>query len=329
MTNQEHILIAILDWGLGHASRCVPLIRAWRAAGKRVTVASAGSALAFLRASIAADQFLELPAYKVRYPTRSMVWNLAWQSPRLWRVMSAEHKQLKKHLSTVKVDRIVSDCRFGCWHPQVESVWLAHQLQIQHSQPWLAVAANRAYHTFLTSRFDQVWVPDMEGENSLGGQLSQPIRGLPHRYLGPLSRFAETPVQKKLPSTYQWLALLSGPEPQRTYLEKELMVQLQALGVPALLVRGVEGSSTPRCVACGLDVVDWLLGDDLQTAIARSANLVCRSGYSTLMDAWYWQKPLLLIPTPGQTEQEYLARYWAEKGWARWRSQAQLSTADF
>lgn len=324
MSNTEHLLIAILDWGLGHASRCVPLVKAWQEEGKRVTVASAGSALMLLEASLEEVDFIELPAYAVRYPTRSMIWNMGVQSPRLWWVMKKEHRILSDYVRQEGVDMIVSDGRFGCWSKAVKSVWLAHQLQIQHQQSWLAWIMNKGYHTFVRGYFAEVWVPDLEGEDSLAGDLARPITGLPHRYLGALSRFAGRKLEEVAQKPYQWLALLSGPEPQRSYLEEELVAFLKTLNVPALLVRGVPGSTKPQPITAKLSVVDWLLGDQLATTISQAERLICRSGYSTLLDAYHWQKPLLLVPTPGQTEQEYLAKYWASRGWAEWKKQGEV-----
>lgn len=324
MANTEHRLIAILDWGLGHASRCVSLVKAWQEKGTRVTVASAGSALMLLKASLTEVDFIALPAYAVRYPTRSMSWNMGVQSPRLWGVMRKEHRIINDYVRQERVDLIVSDGRFGCWSKRVKSIWLAHQLQIQHRRPWLAWMLNKGYHTFVRKHFAEVWVPDLEGEDSLAGDLAQPVTDLPHRYLGALSRFADQPLAPLEKRPYQWLALLSGPEPQRSYLEEELITCLKALDVPALLVRGVPGSTRPTPLTPKLSVVDWLLGDQLAATIAQAEQLVCRSGYSTLLDAHYWQKPLLLIPTPGQTEQEYLARYWAGRGWAAWQRQGEV-----
>jgi len=324
MANTEHRLITILDWGLGHASRCVPLVKTWQTEGKRVTVASAGSALMLLKASLEGVDFIELPPYAVRYPTRSMIWNMGIQSPRLWGVMRKEQRIINDYARREKVDLIVSDGRFGCWSETVKSVWLAHQLQIQHRQPWLAWVMNSGYHTFVRQHFAEVWVPDLEGEESLAGDLARPIAGLPHRYLGPLSRFADHKLETTEKIPYQWLALLSGPEPQRSYLEEELITCLKALDVPALLVRGVPGSTQPTPITANLSIVDWLLGDQLAATIAQAEQLVCRSGYSTLLDAYHWNKPLLLVPTPGQTEQEYLAKYWASRGWAAWQEQGEV-----
>ena len=323
MGNGGHDLVAVLDWGLGHASRCVSLIESLAKEGQDITIASSGKALLFLREHFPTYHFEELPPYNVRYPYKSMAANLLLQLPRGAKTIWQEHRYLKSIVAQRGITRIISDGRFGCWHPKVESIWMAHQLQIQHASSGLAWLANTAYHSYIRRHFQQVWIPDRENVPRLAGDLSQPISGLPYRYLGPQSRFQDG-FSNAVPSQYRYLALLSGPEPQRTRLEQVLRSQLAELHAPALLVRGVPGSTVIKNTTGQLHEVDWLLGDGLQSAIQQSETIICRSGYSTLMDAWYWQKLLLLIPTPGQTEQEYLARYWAAQGWAEWQAQSQL-----
>ena len=325
MSNTGHDLIAVLDWGLGHASRCVSVIEQLIDAGQEVTVASAGKALLFLREHFPALHFVELPAYNIRYPYSSMVVNMLLQSPKVFRVMWREHRLLRKVVAECEITRIISDGRFGCWHPNVESVWLAHQLHIQHHNALVAGTANTLYHAYVRRCFQQLWIPDHTVPPRLAGNLSEPIPGLPYQYLGPQSRFKDEVHSEHSTTKYRYLALLSGPEPQRSILEKKLRQQLIAKGEPALLVRGVPGSTQIQQQTGQLYEVDWLLGASLHEAVATSATIICRSGYSTLMDAHYWQKRLLLIPTPGQTEQEYLARYWSEQGWANWQHQAEIS----
>jgi predicted glycosyltransferase len=321
MTNQ-HTILAVLDWGLGHASRCIPLVRQLLMEGDRVTLASSGYALKLLRTAFPEMSYLELPTYGIRYPTKNMVWNLGWQAPGVIRTVLQENKVLDHYLNQQAADRIISDGRFGCYHKSCESIWMAHQLHIQFPNRLLAKALNGSYHRYIRQRFDAVWVPDWKDERRIAGDLSQAIPQLPHRYLGALSRFG--PEKEGRPIKYDYLALLSGPEPQRAYLESEIRTAFEKTDQACLIIKGVPGSTTIRKYNHHIAEVDWLYGDALQEVVMSSAQIICRSGYSTLMDLHYWQKPALLIPTPGQTEQEYLAKYWAEKGWAHWQSQGQL-----
>ncbi len=319
-------MLAILDWGLGHASRCVPLINQWQKEGKEVYVVCSGSSLTFLKAECPTINFLEWKGYEVRYPTSSMVLNMVWQGLRIARVVKGEHRQMKKWVQEIQPDLIVSDGRFGCSHPEVKSIWMAHQLQIQHPFQVFATLVNFLYHRFISKSFQEIWIPDYEGKKALAGRLSKPISGIPYQFLGPLSRYSRLNSEKKnsVQKKYVWLALLSGPEPQRSFLEKELLQLFEKRTEPCLLVRGVAGNSTFKSINDHLQIVDCLYGDQLFAHVMAADRLICRSGYSTLMDLYYWNKLAILIPTPGQTEQIYLAQYWQKKGWAEWQEQGRL-----
>ncbi|RMF03711.1 MAG: hypothetical protein D6772_01760, partial [Bacteroidetes bacterium] len=308
-----------LDWGLGHASRCVPLIRRLQSEGDQVWIASAGTALQLLAKECPELTRFEVTAYGVRYPTACMAWNLAIQAPRLLRVMRTERQQAAHLVRELHPTRVVSDGRFAFYDPQIPNIWLAHQLQIQHPAPILQNILNRVYHAYLRQVFQEVWVPDWpEAERSLAGALATPVAGLPHRFLGPLSRYAE--LADSRPFRYDLLCLLSGPEPQRSRLEAQLRRRFAECRQRTLLLRGKAGSEQVRQEGSNFYVVDWLHGQALAEAVAASARILCRSGYSSLMDLYYWQKPAVLVPTPGQTEQLYLARYWQARGWAEMES---------
>ena len=186
---------------------------------------------------------------------------------------------------------------------------MAHQLEIQFPVPFIKKWLNHFYHRYLRRHFQEIWIPDLHGPYSLAGDLINPVEEMQHIFIGPLSRFEKLEEQDDY--QYDWLALLSGPEPQRSKLEEELRTQLA--DKKALIVRGVPGGSRIESLTDTLSIVDWLYGDALCDEVQRSRMLICRSGYSTLMDLHAWGKKALLIPTPGQTEQEYLATYWQEK----------------
>lgn len=320
----RNIIVAVLDWGLGHASRCIPLVKQLQAKGNQVTIASAGHALELLKTSFLDVNLLELPPYGISYPSHSMVWNMLRQGPSVLQTVSQERKILKQYILEHKMDTILSDGRFGCYHESCENIWMAHQLQIQHSSEVLAGLLNKGYHNYIRQRFNEVWVPDWEDSRSIAGVLSKAIPGLPHQYLGPLSRFNSKDQGSTHSYKYDYLALLSGPEPQRTYLEEEVRKAFVQTGRTCLLIRGVPGSTEIRPHNNKIDEVDWLYGDDLEQVVYTARQIICRSGYSTLMDLYYWQKSALFIPTPGQTEQEYLAKYWTQKGWAKWQKQGAI-----
>lgn len=316
----RRVLICALDWGLGHASRCVPLARRWQAEGAEVRLASAGRALALLRRECPDLPCLEMPAYGIRYFSNNMYVNMAAQGPRLLRAALAEGRWLATELRREPTDLVVSDNRYGCHHPGAHCIFLSHQLNIQLPGYWLHRGVN-ALQQALLRNFAEVWAPDYDLPGyRLAGALAHalPPTGLPPvRYVGWLSRMSANPVAD---TDGPLVALLSGPEPQRSYWEQEVRRQLKAWGRPALLVRGLpEQQGLTREGA--LTVADHLAGEALAEALRHAPVVLCRPGYSSLMDLATLGKRALLTPTPGQTEQEYLARYCAAQGWAPWANQ--------
>jgi hypothetical protein len=316
----RRVLICALDWGLGHASRCVPLARRWQAEGAEVRLASAGRALALLRRECPDLPCLEMPAYGIRYFSNNMYVNMAAQGPRLLRAAWAERGWLAAQLRRQPADVVVSDNRYGCYHPGAYGIFLSHQLNIQLPGYWLHRGVNAAQQALLRN-FQEVWAPDYDMPGyRLAGALAHelPPGALPPvRYVGWLSRMTPAPAAA---ADGPLVALLSGPEPQRRYWEQEVRRQLRAWGRPALLVRGLpERQGITRAGA--LTIVDHLAGEALAEALRHAPAVLCRSGYSTLMDMATLGQRVALIPTPGQTEQEYLAQHCAAQGWAPWAGQ--------
>ena len=309
MSQPPRILVAALDWGLGHATRCLPVITELERQGAEVHLASAGRAAALWRAERPDLPLYDLPPYAVRYATANMVRNFIPQLPHLVRTVRAEHRALDRLITAHRIDAVISDNRYGCYSKRVPSVFVTHQLRLRMPAPWPSAPANWVNHA-LIRRFDSCWVPDHAEAPGLAGALAHGP-GLPEvTYIGPLSRFrpVNTPIR------YRWLALLSGPEPQRTYLEDEIVRQAVAVAGPALLIGGRPGGKVPAHLPTYVEYRPFETGQALAEAIAAAEVVVCRSGYSTLMDLAVFGSKALLIPTPGQTEQEYLARELARNG---------------
>lgn len=322
-TSGGRVLIGALDWGLGHAARSCELIRHYREAGWTVHLAAAGAAGRLLRAEFPELAYAELPAYRVRYPGPNMYLNIARQLPRLLRASYREHRWLRRFHRQTPLDLVISDSRFGLRHPAVPSVFLTHQTEpILH--PWIAAGVLPVYRAILR-RFSAIWVPDVAGLERLSGQLSREEH-YPHvSYIGPLSRFSAFAQGVTQPTVWDTVTLLSGPEPQRTRLERELLPQLQRLPGRNLLIRGLPGAqpnALPATARLSIQPVSY--GTELARQLASARLVICRSGYSTLMDLRALRKPALLIPTPGQTEQQYLAHRAARQGWAQVQEQGQL-----
>lgn len=311
MRASKRILVAPLDWGLGHASRCIPIIRALLDAKAEVILASNGSALQLLEKEFPDLETLRLPAYNVKYYFKNMALNLGLQMPRLLYSIYAEHRQIKRLIRARKIDGVISDNRFGCFSKKVKSVFITHQVHVifPKSVAWLAGFLHFCNHTFIR-QFSECWIPDYEeGSNSLSGILSHPAISDQCHYLGALSRML--PIEKEIERDI--IVVLSGPEPQRSQLEKKLREQLQKLDKTVLLVRGKVGKQERKKIAPNIEVVNFLKGKELNEAIMESELVICRSGYSSIMDLAVLGKKAFLIPTPGQTEQEYLASYFSAR----------------
>ena len=305
---QPTVLVAPLDWGLGHATRCIPIIRQLLQRGCTVYIAAEGKIEHLLRTEFPQLPFLPLQGYRVRYATTG--WGLAatmlGQLPRLLKKIKEERTWLQQTVNRYGIDAVISDNRYGLHHPGVFSVLITHQLQVQ--TPWGKVGnalVQRLLYPYI-NRFDACWVPDYAAAPGLGGALSHPAKlpRTPVTYTGPLSRFdaATEPLQHYI------LVLLSGPEPQRTLLEQKLLAQAKAFGQPVLFVRGLPGTVGLPQVPYHINIVNHLSANAMQQALEGAQFVIARTGYTTVMELMALRKRGILIPTPGQTEQQYLAR---------------------
>lgn len=319
-----HALVCPLNWGLGHATRCIPVIEKLLDHGYKVTLASDGGALSLLRKQFPQLDSFELPAYDIQYPSKgNMIWKIALQLPKLWRAIQAERLAIHKWITQNPCDLIVSDNRFGCYHPSRTSVYITHQLSIMPplSLAWLRPLGHFLHRPILR-KFDQIWIPD-QPEQGLSGWLGHSWSNPKCHFIGIQSRFAQAkPSEFK---SCDRLYLLSGPEPQRTQLEN-LILEYAAnhKDQNAVLVRGLPHIQEPLNPP-GLKSFNHLNSDELSKLILEAKTIICRSGYSTLMDLCRLNAKAILIPTPGQTEQEYLALYAESQGWAPCQNQAQLN----
>lgn len=277
-------------------------------------LASDGAALRLLREAFPTLPFRELPGYDIRYDRRSMLLNLGLRGPRLLRAVRRENRAVAHLLRDFPAELIISDNRLGCFHPRVKSVFMTHQLHIPFRSSLTARLANGLHRGFMRF-FDEIWVPDYEEAPGLAGEMSHVRRApRPLRYLGPLSRFA--PPQEPLPARWRVAAVLSGPEPQRSVWEREVIRRLSAVSGPHVLLRGLPGGGPPlpEPLPAHITVYDHLPDEPLRRILLSSRWVLSRSGYSSLMDYEVLGCRALLVPTPGQPEQEYLARKAQEEG---------------
>ncbi|MDW5287292.1 glycosyltransferase family protein [Formosa sp. PL04] len=307
---KKRILIAPLNWGLGHATRCIPIINQLIIHNFTPVIASDGIALALLKKEFPTVETIELPAYDVTYAKKGHFFKLKLlkDSPKLIKAIKAEKRATKDIIETHNIDGIISDNRLGVHSKKIPSVFITHQLQVlSGNTTWLSTKM----HQRVIEKFNQCWVPDHENEPSLSGKLGH-MKGIeiPLKYLGPLSRFE----RKDLEITYDIMILLSGPEPQRTLLEVQLLKTFKTDSRRILCVRGVIENEQTKTVIDNITVYNFMASQQLEDALNASKSVLCRSGYTTVMDLSVLGKKAFFIPTPGQFEQEYLAERLDELG---------------
>lgn len=296
--NAKKVLVTPLDWGLGHAARCVPLIKELLQQGSIVFIASSGSALAFLKQEFPDLKFFELQAYQPVYSANNLLFNLVLQIPRFTKVIKREHEQVEQIVQQNSIDIIMSDNRYGCWSTRTRNILISHQLTLQ--VPLFSFLVN-FFHERALRKFSECWIPDVPGNDSLARKLSV-NHNLKTRHIGVLSRMEWRPTVIQ----YELLAIVSGPEPQRTLFENLIRRELKTSGRHCLIVRGLPQNDV-TATAGNLEEINHLSTTELNQIILESELILSRSGYSTIMDMAILGKKTIFIPTPGQTEQEYLA----------------------
>lgn len=301
---RKSVLIAPLDWGLGHATRCIPIIQLLLKKGCNVHIASSGDALLLLRKEFPELTFLQLPSYRPLYSRwLPFMINIFWQMPKLLWVIAKEKKAIEALLKKNCYDLLISDNRYGCYSSNLKSVFIGHQINIimPRGLQWFEPTVNYFNHKLIL-RFDECWIPD-DVNHSLTGRLTSP--SVPRsKNIGVLSRFTK---KKQVKLKYQLAIILSGPEPQRTMLEQILLPQLIGLKMDAILIRGLVDKTEEIEVSGHVKVFNYQTSDQLCCLIDESELILSRSGYTTVMDMMALSKRVIFIPTPGQTEQEFLA----------------------
>lgn len=304
--NISTVLIAPLDWGLGHATRCIPIIKAFRQLNIKVILAAEGHQAALLLKEFPDLTIIPLTGYRVHYAKSRLLllFILMLQIPKLYKTIKAEEAWLKNVVEENQIDLIISDNRFGLHHPVVPSVFITHQLIIKAPYQWVEYIFRRINYYFI-NQFTACWVPDMIANPGLAGKLSHPavMPKVPVSYMKLLSRFTRVSCATK----YSFAIVLSGPEPQRTILENNILIDLEAFTKPVVLIRGLPTETEPIEVPPHVTVFNHLDTIDLALELQQADYIICRGGYTSLMELLSIDKRLIVVPTPGQTEQEYLS----------------------
>ncbi|MFN8341262.1 MAG: glycosyltransferase family protein [Cyclobacteriaceae bacterium] len=301
MAQSKSVLICVMDWGLGHATRSLLLIRELIRLGARVHIASSGNALQLLKESFPGLPVLELPGYRPVYSKSPVAfpWVMLAQAGKWLRVIRRERKFVSRYIDDHGIDLIISDNRYGCRNKKVYSVFIGHHLQLQD---WWARPVS-GWLQMMVRQFNECWIPD-EADNRWTGVLSKV--GWPHQFVGMMSVLS--PAPSSVAKEYDVLVILSGPEPQRTIFQQLVQQQSSQLRWRVLIVGGRPDLNRNTQNAGSCEYRPFVHPEELAVLVRKSNWVICRSGYSTIMDMACLGAACLMVPTPGQSEQLVLAR---------------------
>lgn len=311
------VLVSPLDWGLGHATRCIPVVYELQSQGAEVWLAGNGPQETLLRHEFPKIPWLPLEGYRIRYgrSAAALLGNIFVQIPRILKTIKKEHEWLDQMITLHEFDAVISDNRFGLYSSRIPSIFITHQLAIKSPfGKWTESILQKNNYRFI-NRFSRVWIPDLQEEPGLAGALSHPSKlpAIPIDYTGPLSRLKKRDAEEKKRHLF---ISLSGPEPQRSLLENKIIQEVSHYRGTATIVRGLPGAISIIPSTNDILFYNHLPAEDYAGEMEKAEYVIARSGYSTVMDLLALGKKSILIPTPGQTEQEYLGRYLQENQWA-------------
>ena len=308
--SQKNILVAPLNWGLGHATRCIPIIQKLEECGYKPIIASDGAALQLLKKEFPHLKSLELPSYGISYPKKgkNFRWKMIQNMPNIILAAAKERMLVDKWITEHQLSGIVSDNRIGVHNNQIPSVYLTHQLNVLTG---FTTYFSTKLHQKIIRKFTECWIPDVENEPNLSGKLGHSTYlNCKVKYIGSLSRFRKIDSELK----YDLLILLSGPEPQRTFLEEKLISELKNYAGKVVFVKGLVAEKQEILQLKNITFYNFMQTVELEKALNESRLVLCRSGYTTIMDLAKLGKKAFFIPTPGQFEQEYLAEKFQKEG---------------
>ena len=302
---KRKIIVAPLNWGLGHSTRCVPIINALLNSNFLPIIASDGESLEFLRQEFPNLESLKLPSYQISYG-KNLKLKLLFKLPKILKVVQREKRIIKNFIhENQDVIGVISDNRFGVFSNKIPSVYLTHQINVLSG---VTTFITSYFHQRIIKKFDECWIPDYTN-SPFSGKLSSTNKKINSKFIGVLSRFEKEDIKKEI----DILVILSGPEPNRTLLENKLILELKNNKKTVVFVLGKVLDEQKKWTSENIIFYNYLLSNQLQQKINSSKIIVCRSGYSSIMDLSVLEKKVLFIPTKNQSEQEYLAKYLDKK----------------
>lgn len=323
-----HVLISPLNWGLGHATRDIPVITKLLDEHHDVTIAACGNALRVLEEEFPECSYITFPDYPVPYSaSRFFLPKFVAFFPLMLKAIAEERSTLDTILAKNRYDLIISDNRLGVYSSKIPSVFITHQLHYHLPYIFWPVELLAVFlNGYLHGKYRQVIVPDNPpGQTALAGKLSRPGTEETKKrayFSGILTSARQQEIRQDL----DYLVMISGPEPQRTQLEEILLSQVHEIEGSVVILLGSpckerETRQTENC-----RVMAYASTREKESLMNRAKCIICRSGYTSLMEiAELKKRHALFIPTPGQTEQEYLSWYYEKQGWFHSQSQYRIN----
>jgi uncharacterized protein (TIGR00661 family) len=326
----KNILITPLSWGLGHAGRMIPVAMRLKEMGHNVTVAGDEEALSLFRYETTGIDLISFPGFRMHYSRYlSVPLTVLVRIPSIIFHSITDHYKLRSLIKDLKINIVISDNRFGCWNKSIKSVYITHQLRIIFPLPFRFLEPiGIAFHNHIINKYDLCLVPDFPGEPNISGELSHNMK-LPRnvRYVGLLSRFSSvgniTESHENQPPYIS--IILSGPEPQKSILRQKLLNVLSSADYCIKIFEARPGLMNRTSNGEKIVSFNHVPSVQMRDIIMGSEIIICRSGYTTIMEMISLGKTAILIPTPGQTEQEYLAEYLSGRGWFSFVAQDKIS----
>ncbi len=314
--SRKRFLVAPLDWGLGHATRCIPVIRALREFGHETLAAATGPAAQLLAGEFAGIPIVPIVGYSMRYAASPFFLKLKFpfMVAKVYACARREHREIERLVEEHRIDVVISDQRFGCHTKKARSIYISHQLCVLMPRAFAPLERLVARELRRAAgAFDQLWIPDMPGDDNLTGDLTRKYP-LPsnHRFIGPLSRFGGARSSVAGDGT-DLVVMLSGPEPQRSAFERAVLLQLKSFDRRAVVLLGTPGSEARVDAGANVEVLSHLATDATERLLRNAGAIVCRGGYTSIMELVSLGRKAVLVPTAGQSEQEYLCERLARK----------------
>jgi hypothetical protein len=297
----------------------IPVAAELLASGNNVFIGSGKEHINLFRNELDGLKYIDFPGFRIKYSRWLPQYvKIILSAPSFIYHILREHRQLRRVIREYRIDIVISDSRLGLWNKRITTVFVTHMVRVPYPKP-LRFLENAGHPLMrrVFSKFDFCFIPDLPGETNLSGKLSHGMNYPANtRFVGILSRFGRVPAGSDLRSDrFYCTVILSGPEPQRTMLREKVTTMLEGKGKPSVILEGRPGEKRESITRGDIISISHLPAGEMKNTILESEHVITRSGYTTLMELVTIGRSALIIPTPGQAEQEYLADLMAERGW--------------